>query len=262
VKSLCIFCQSPATKGRGEHVFDDWLNRKDGRQLKDKYEFSQFSRDGVLDRKYKVRKIDVAKPVVCDSCNHGWMSDLTNQSKAILEGFIRYERPATILSSGIDTIAAWAFMKAAVIDTQNPKRFFSPGTLADFRRTRQLPDGSQIWIAWFRSRHKMIVRCWNDIALAKTGVFRGYEFYYFTYAVGHFALQFTYPRWTKGTRRRPPIPSITQDPRWDNASVLIWPDVAAARWPPNNPLTDAGIVSFCERFGSNMRSPVRLNTTF
>jgi len=33
----CAFCPSLATTKRGEHIFDDWLNRIDGKAIIDRY---------------------------------------------------------------------------------------------------------------------------------------------------------------------------------------------------------------------------------
>jgi hypothetical protein len=42
----CVFCPSIRTNKLGEHVFDDWLNRLDGKVIRDKYEFTQRDPNG------------------------------------------------------------------------------------------------------------------------------------------------------------------------------------------------------------------------
>jgi hypothetical protein len=44
------------------------------------------------------------------------MSAITAETKATPEGFIRYRRDATLLPRGIATLAAFGFLKAAVVD--------------------------------------------------------------------------------------------------------------------------------------------------
>src|SRR5688500_1418156 len=106
-KRSCIFCTRPATNKRGEHIIDDWVNRIDGKPISERFTFRQYGADGQLVRSYRTTSINTTASVVCETCNQGWMSDLTNHTKATAEGFIRYERPATLLPLGIVTLAAF-----------------------------------------------------------------------------------------------------------------------------------------------------------
>src|SRR4051794_25024322 len=128
----CAFCPNPATTKRGEHVFDNWLNRKDGRHIEQDYTVIETGPNGQLLRTFGSRSINVTKSVVCDQCNHGWMSDVTNATKTTAEGFIRHRRPATLLPIGLATIASFAFMKAAVVDFDSKSGFFSPQLRTQF----------------------------------------------------------------------------------------------------------------------------------
>src|SRR4051812_33220014 len=94
----CVFCTSPPVPRGGEHLWDNWLNRLDGRSIKDKYTVIQTGHDGELRRTYRSARIDATADVVCGPCNHGWMSDLTNLTKAAAEDIIRHERRVTMLN--------------------------------------------------------------------------------------------------------------------------------------------------------------------
>src|SRR5438093_1005112 len=111
MKAYCVFCPSLATEHRGEHIFDDWLNRENGRIIKDTYTFTEHGEDDRIVRTFKSSLIAQTMPVVCDTCNSTWMSDLTNKLKQTCEGIIRHERLTTLLPLGIATLAAFAFMK-------------------------------------------------------------------------------------------------------------------------------------------------------
>lgn len=252
----CIFCPAPRTRKRGEHVFDEWLNRIDGRVIKDHYTFTQTGEDGVPIRTFRKRTIDTTSSVVCDACNSGWMSDLTGHTKATAEGFIRYERPATLLPLGIATLSAFIFMKSAVIDAEYHTDFYSRQACLQFAATRRLPPGVQIWLAWFRGRRRFATRMWSNALLVRSGVFDGYHIYAFTYVVGHLVCQLTFPKWTKATIiDRPSLPFITQANVWDAVSVPIWPNKAAiAEWPRAKYLNDEALQEFQGRFG-NMAGP-------
>lgn len=158
----CIFCPEPRTNKLGEHVFDDWLNRIDGQVIKDRYTFTQTGEDGRVIRTLKKRKIDTTVPVVCDACNNGWMSDMTNETKATAEGIIRYQRPVTLLPLGIATLATFIFMKAAVIDAEYKTGFFSRTTCLRFAESRKLPPGIQVWLSWFCGKHRFATHVWTS----------------------------------------------------------------------------------------------------
>ena len=253
----CIFCPNPRTKAKGEHVWDDWLNRENGRSLKIRSTVGELGENGVLIREYPTRRINVTKDVVCDECNHEWMSDLTTHAKLTLEGFIRFERAATLLELGIVTIAAFAFMKAAVLDysAENVRSpYFSPAVCHRFRASLQsdraavfLPEGFQVWIANYRSTRRRELLFWIDSFAITAGPFTGYSALVITYVVGAFVFQITYPRWMRFGKRRPGRPFLTQPGIWDSASIPIWPNVDAATWPPPKYLNGGSLQNFRER---------------
>jgi hypothetical protein len=254
---LCIFCPNPRTTNRGEHVFDDWLNREFGKPLRYHYQHFEYGSDDTLIRQYPKREIDIASDVVCDTCNNNWMSEITTASKAVLEGFIRYERAATLLELGILTVACFAFMKAAVLDAEystEREPFVLRSDCTRFRRwmtgesaTPWLPNGLQIWIAWYRRERQMETRAWVNGLNFPSGMFHGYKVLYITYSLGAFVLQLTLPRWTKYRRPRN-VPFITQATYWDVASTPIWPNVPTAVWPPTKYLDYSALENFVERF--------------
>lgn len=252
-----MFCPNRRTRDAGEHIWDDWLNRLNGRPVRTRYTVTEYGRKGTVLRVYHARRMEAAKAVVCDECNHTWMSDITNHTKATIEGFIRYERAATLLELGIVTIVAFAFMKSAVLDysvedARNP--YISRAMASRFRESLcsphgvlAIPDGVQVWLAWYRAR-QLETQFWIDGFTFTEGVFRGYRVMVITYMVGHFAFQLTYPRWTERTRRRAPIPLITQARFWDEGSVLIWPNPMRPVWPPPKYLNRAALEDFRKRF--------------
>src|SRR6187401_1511112 len=98
----CIFCLTNKVSKRGEHIWDDWLNRIDGRTIRRKYLFKhEEPTSGEVIHEYLRTSVDLKWPVVCAECNNGWMSDITNDSKRSLEAIIRLDRHITLLSSGI-----------------------------------------------------------------------------------------------------------------------------------------------------------------
>jgi hypothetical protein len=112
----CIFCPKPRTIKRGEHVWDDWLNRKDGKEIHDPSTTYYYGTEGKLIRKHQSVRLDVTLDVVCDPCNTTWMSDLTTRTKDLLEQIIRSDRPRDFNELDIVTLTSFAFMKSAVLD--------------------------------------------------------------------------------------------------------------------------------------------------
>ena len=94
----------------------------------------------------------------------------------------------------------------------------------------------------------MAARSYLNVLTLPLGRFRGFKIAVFTYMVGFFALQLTYPKWTKHPRRRPSLPSITQAAIWDSGAVPIWPNIDAATWPPAKYISDDLLDTFLERF--------------
>jgi hypothetical protein len=253
----CIFCRNPRTRKRGEHVWDAWLNRERGVRIKSKAIITEFGRDDLLVREYPAIGLNVTKDIVCDTCNNEWMSDIAAHAKRVLEGIIRHDEPRTLDTEAIVTVAALAFLKAAVLDwsgeeTRTP--CISRSLCTRFQRSLTspssdavvLPDGLQIWIAGYRSKRKMEARAHIDELEGSSGSFRGCRILLITYIVGFFALQLTFPQWRKRSRQYQPLPSF--QPLGDMRSVAIWPNVRTARWPPRQYLSRGTLDDFRERF--------------
>jgi hypothetical protein len=245
----CVFCPNPPSR-RGEHLWDDWLNKLDGKPLKRDYVITEYGRDGVLLRTYGSRQVHVRSPVVCEQCNNVWMATISANAKATLEGCIRYARPATFLPLGIATIAQLLFLKAIVFDCDRGVGFFPRLLRSRFRTSGgALPKGAQVWLASFRGRAAHSGFAAGQFAPIPTGRFRGFDLYIFTYIVGFVALQLTYPKWTRLSKPKV-LPFITQDRVWDDAAIPIWPNVTTAQWPPTKHLSDNSKQAFEDRFGT------------
>jgi hypothetical protein len=254
----CIFCDNPRTKKRGEHIWDNWLNREDGKQIHDPSTTYYYGADGAFIRSHPSTGLNVTIDVVCDSCNSTWMSDLTGTAKELLEPLIRRDTPTTFDDFGIITIAAFAFMKSAVLDWSTPdpnrKPCISRTACTTFRTSLvsrsysgdiAIPTGVQIWLARYQRTHKMEAFAFSEEMIGVRR-FQGYRILVITYLVGSLIFQLTYPRWVGLTRNRPTAPFFQVI--GDNWSVPIWPDVSVADWPPLAHVTSRTLESFRERF--------------
>lgn len=254
----CAFCSNPRTNKRGEHIWDDWLNREDGRHLRYHYDVTEFASDDVVIHQYPSRSLAATKDVVCDDCNNGWMSVVTSEAKSTLEGFIRHERSATLLELGVLTVAAFAVMKSIVLDCsaeRDRKRLFSPLVSSDFRLSLtsgdafNIPNGVQIWLASYRFTRQVEARFWINGLVLKSGRFAGFQFLLITYQIRAFVFQLAYPRWSRLSPSRVNLPFLTQGSNWDDRSLPLWPYAGPVEWPPASQLDSGSLESFQQRFG-------------
>ena len=241
---LCIFCPKPRTNKRGEHVWDDWLNREHGKALTDHSTTFYFGSGGEFIRSNPSVGLHVKIPVVCDTCNNEWMSELSTLAKARLEPIIRRDTETDCDKYDINVIAAFAFLKSAVLDWSSDHKgrlpcisrtlclAFRRGLTSSDPPTLALPTGLQIWIGRYQRKHRMEALAFTEELTGARHV-KGYKILVITYVVGSFIFQLTYPRWTKRTRNHP-APPFFQVPG-DLLAVPIWPSVTRAYWPPFDP---------------------------
>jgi hypothetical protein len=145
----CIFCLA-----RGmtyEHVWPDWLKRyvpktipKHGQFIaeisKDRSTFSSSIKTWAGDP--QSRRL----PVVCGRCNGGWMKDLQDAAKPILEPILA-GKPALITPYQQKLMAAWAAMCVMTGEYYSPEFASIPFSDRDYLRLyREPPKDWRIWI--------------------------------------------------------------------------------------------------------------------
>jgi hypothetical protein len=248
----CLFCLDQDAKPSREHVWDDWLNRVNGVKIKQTVDFEVFLGKDLRERKWKSKSVDATAPVVCGTCNSGWMSDLTNQTKRTFDGIIRSNRKTCLLPLGIATIAAFTLMKWIAVDGLSDKSpRFSPAARRRFRQTLGLPSGTQVWIASYRNQGRAEGRLFSGDLSVMSGPDRGYTVGIFTYVVGFLAVQATFPQWTKPSRRPSEVRRLIQSDVWNRAALPIWPlkpTEAGVEWPPSEYLTSETVEVFHDRW--------------
>lgn len=256
--SPCIFCPNPRTNKRGEHVWDNWLNRIGGKEIREPSTTSHYGFGHELIREHRSAQLDVTIPVVCGECNNTWMSDISNRTKAIIEPSVRRDEPRDFYEEDIVTLTAFAFMKSAVIDWSRPKESGKPcisrQMCLSFRSSLTdadsaditLPRGLQVWIARYKRRFTMEAQAFNE-EVTDARYLKGYRVLVITYFVGSFMFQLTCPayRGLPGGKRAAPPSFIAVN---DQRAVLIWPDVSFASWPPLTHVDSGSLESFRERF--------------
>jgi len=255
--TLCIFCSNPRTHKRGEHVWDDWLNREHGKTIADRSTTYYYGSEGRLIRSHPSVGMHVRVPVVCDNCNNTWMSELSTLAKERLESIIRRDTVTDFDEFDLAAITSFAFLKSAVLDWSSTDKGRQPcisrASCLEFRASLVIsdppyfgfPDGLQVWIAGYQRTHKMEALAFTE---EMTGArhYKGYRILVITYVVGSFIFQLTCPRWAKATRHRPPAPFFKIF--GDLVSVPIWPHVTRGYWPPLKRISNSTLEAFRERF--------------
>jgi hypothetical protein len=79
----CAFCGSAASL-TGEHIWSDWLSRLLGKR---KVRYNWTEADGTV-KEYRLVGLNAKVNIVCETCNNGWMSDLENAVKPIVQPMI------------------------------------------------------------------------------------------------------------------------------------------------------------------------------
>lgn len=264
---LCIFCRNERTKHRGEHVWDDWLNKVSGKRVRMPGSTTHTGANGQSVRSYPSTGLDVTADVVCDRCNHEWMSALSSKTKDILEPSIRFGAPVKLDALGVVTIASFAFLKAAILDWSStadgrtpciPRwacKAFRNSLAATFTGYIAIPRGTHIWIS--RYRRTQVVEASAHVEEMHTDgtPFEGYRILVITYVINAFIFQFLFPAWD-GPARRVRRRSLTFEMQNDRLSVPLWPNVASANWPPPSDVSSGSLDSFRQRF-RKARYPIR-----
>jgi hypothetical protein len=110
MKINCAFCQNPATSG--EHVWDDWLNKK----LPKKLRFNARRIPSIDSPPIEFVQVGLREkiPSVCEACNTGWMSGLTGKMKDRFSSSILDGAPFSLDAKDAVLLAAFTLMKAIV----------------------------------------------------------------------------------------------------------------------------------------------------
>jgi len=250
----CAFCPTKATKLSGEHIWDDWLNK----ELPTK-EFRVRQRTSMAQpfREYQAKVLKEKLPVVCEACNNGWMSDITNSIKKDFAPAILKGAPVSLSLDKATLLATFAFMKSVVADhaVKGKEPFFTRADRANFMSSLSIPLGVQMWVAAYQGNYRYSGRCTTAILTATPpGPLDGLELYAFTYICGHLTVQTLTPRWQDVRYRVRPLPTVDSGQGWSQAVSKFWPYVGTAvQWPPPKYIGDDMFEPLINRF-----NPIRV----
>jgi hypothetical protein len=139
----CIFCGEIVNSK--EDAWPLWLVKLLGN---DKMGIIEDQRGKLKLSSWRAGKYPLRTGCVCQKCNNGWMSDLENQTKPIIERFF-LEKEVALDPSNQTTLAIWTCKNAMVYEALRYESpwFFTSEERKYFRESFQLPFHASIWIA-------------------------------------------------------------------------------------------------------------------
>jgi len=245
----CVFCRS--TNLTLEHVFGDWIVKLIGNSEFNWRHYRTDSGTRETDR-WSSRSITLKAKFVCKSCNDGWMSDIESRASPAFSGMILDGDAVSLPPQDVNLLAVFAFKCAVIANHMSPNGspFFSRYIRHQFRLSRTIPPGVQMWVAGFSGKY------------AFSGLYNAYylepgqpnrlgdlEFLVFTYLAGRLVFQVLSPRWKKVIDVGRPLPLLCQSRIWEMASSRFWPlDGKNLSWPPPRLFDDESLSQFLDRW--------------
>ncbi len=241
----CIFCERPANSK--EDAWPLWLIRLLGATEAGSVEAQ---RGRQAPKAWRAGKAKLRVGFVCTKCNSGWMSQLENRVKPIVEGLFGDE-PVTLDRNDQTMLAVWAVKNAMVYE---PLRLGAPWFFANSERkvlseSLRLPPQTSIWIAKCVEQASVYCSASDLGGVAEVSADQ-VKAYVTTMGFGPLAIQVLSG---KSSRPIPQSTTITGDLRpgpWDQVTIQIWP-IQSERiaWPASMGLSgELGLDTFSKRW--------------
>ncbi len=237
----CLFCDE-ASRYEKEDVLPVWLAEV-LRQMNPgmKYDSHRMRvREGRIDRQHISRGhgsvAGVHKlPIVCRSCNGGWMSEIEQHAKPILTPLVQGLR-TTLTVQDQYTVSLWMTLKSLMYELLDwSHHFIRPEYFQTFFTIRKPPPNFRVCLAEFGGGL-------NQVASYVRVPLIGHEsdkpptpgpnLQLLTLIFGHLVIQSVLPfdGTVSALRYEPPTPTTT--------FVSIWPTQRTSTWPPRKRMSE------------------------
>jgi hypothetical protein len=194
---------------------------------------------------------------ICKNCNGGWMSELEQEAKPILEPLIR-NTESTLDSRQQLIIATWVVKTSMVFDIHrspdNP--FYQPVQTSHlFNNQTPPPSTFGLWIGRYYGENNAFTdgKTLNGFDTKAGRPIKGHVQ---TMTFGPLVTQVLNVRMPKGQTITSPITLDTVPGEWIQATIRLWPiELKPLYWPPTLSLNDTqgGLYTFANRF--NVTTP-------
>jgi hypothetical protein len=241
----CIFCDSPVNSK--EDAWPLWLVKQFRNAEKGTVEGQ---RGKLAPHFWQAGKYLLRTGNVCKNCNNGWMSDLENRVKPIIERFF-LDQEVSLDQHDQLTLAVWICKNAMVYETLRHKSscFFTSSEHKSFRESLHLPLHTSIWIAKIVGFTGLFCTA-SDLNGIETKSLNQVKAYVTTMAFGPIVMQILNAKMSK-----PIYQNITTDGRLqqdllDQTIIQIWPiTVTKVLWPNKFGLSgELGLNRFAHRW--------------
>jgi len=241
----CLFCESDANSG--EHMFPLWLLRRFDTPSGVRVSLERGSRQLP---EWKMACHDHRVRFVCTACNNGWMSNLENSAKPVLERLLSDQ--STVLDPKDQSIiAAWSAKCAMVFEVlrDGKEYFYTAEDRSDLKTRQNVPNHTVIYVAKCVELPGVYVKA-SDHSDTRDHSILSTRLYSTTMGFGHLAVQVA-------TMKSPILipgiqPRITTDVvpgPWEDTTLTLQQSGLSLAWPAAISLNgELGLIAFANRW--------------
>lgn len=228
----CIFCGKSA--GSREHIWPQWLlARRD---------FGPFRLKRAGAKEVILNKVELTTKSVCGNCNNGWMSELEQKVKPILEQMFD-GKPVDLNREQQHLIAVWITKIAFLWDSTKGRNventFYQLSEGIALATQYQIPQFTAVWIGQIDEMHRAVDGADYTLDETPKRIGGGSSI---TLTNEHFVAQIVSLRLDE-TPTGPTVLGLEPKPGdWNEMLIQIWPptDQDIVHWPPKVSFTNGG----------------------
>ncbi len=241
----CSFCAASASTK--EDAWPNWLARKFPSPAGVEIE-GQRGRQPTL--RWTSQRHALRVGAVCGSCNNGWMSDLENLAKAVIEPLLRSHQ-YLFASAEKRNLARWTLKSAMVFESLGVRREpFYTQYERDAVRAGELPPGYHaLWVGRCVDLNGLYCNA-ADLFDHREPSLSDTTGYVTTLGIGPIALQMLSIRLRDGVPAPARVSIPLSDGPWNEVGSVVWPDDQRAEvWSPTRALNgEYGLDTLSRRF--------------
>jgi hypothetical protein len=244
----CIFCGDRVNSK--EDAWPLWLMRQLGNT---EMGIVEAQRGMHPPKKWLSTKYPLRIGFVCKTCNNGWMSELENRVKPVIERFFLDEQ-VTLDQNAQTILAIWSCKNAMVYEAlrYNPPWFFTTQERNTFRESLHLPSQTSIWIAKSIGLTGLFCSA-SDLNGIATESHNQVKAYVTTMGFGPIAIQILNGKFSTPIHQNITITGDLQPGPWEQTTIQIWPiSNDKVSWPNEIGLNgELGLDNFSQRWKPN-----------
>jgi hypothetical protein len=241
----CIFCSERASSA--EDAWPLWLVRRFPSKRGVRVDAQ---RDGSKLRSWNAPRHGIRIRHICRRCNNGWMSQLENRAKPVVERLL--DMPRYVLSSeDRTTLAAWMVKNSMVLEglRDTSDSFYTDDERREFCTRLTMPQPTTVWIARCTGMSSIWSAASDHSETAQSAPGESHLFVT-TMGFGPVALQIATARIPPSIPDAAPVSAAVRPGLWADSTLTLWPDNGEPSvWPPPVDLVgELGVEAFHSRW--------------